>query len=84
MAKRPKLADQLRDQFEKARATSPLGAAVPVIGSARHLDPGPFEAEPSADVTAFLVYYLAVLEDVAVGLAEEVDDLHKRLDRLAD
>lgn len=84
MAKKPKLADQLRDQFEKARATSPLGAAVPVIGSTNHLDPSPFETEPTAEVTAFLVYYLAVLEDVAVGLAEEVDDLRRRLERLAE
>lgn len=84
MAKRPKLAEQLRDQFDRARATSPLGAAVPVIGAEHHLDASPFETEPTAEVTAFLVYYLAVLEDVAIGLAEEVDDLRKRLDRLAD
>ena len=84
MSKRPKLAEQLRDQFEKARATSPLGRAVPVIGEAHHLDPTPFEDEPSAEVAAFLVYYLAVLEDVAIGLAEEVDDLRRRLDRLSD
>ena len=84
MSKRPKLAEQLRDQFEKARATSPLGAAVPVIGEQRHLDPGPFEAATPAEVTAYTVYYLAVLEDIAIGLAEEVDDLRKRLDRVSE
>ena len=81
MAKQ-RLADQLRDQFEKARATSPLGRAVPVIGDEHHLDATPFADEPTAEIAAFVVYYLAVLEDVAVGLAEEVDELRKQLARL--